>query len=1518
MHEFGRRYGTYPQTPTNQTYQNQWQQGQTYSVKAYLMGKTAEFSVTIVEPNVTKIEVIDTQDFVYFENDTSCGEWREDFFRYDPWELARRVTIRVTYKDNTTEDIPYYDEYGNHNGISYSDNQYQTHWTIDGENLLTIIYQGARTTISAVIEPSPIASIVVDDITHIQNTGGYWENGGYWDENDNWVEGGKFYYYHAYPQNITITYTDGTVVSGTWDDIEKQTGIRPEIYVPQNWQNQWGLGEHTVTLSFMGKSVEYSVFIVESDVSSIEVSDITHMEGTGGWWNQCPPNGEEGEPLYYYYYDCTPELITIHYKDGTSITGSFDEIAMQTGYDPELIVDQNYRNPWGAGTYTAAVSFMGAIGEYEIVITPNNIASIEVETVTITEYSNGEWHGYHTETGYQQYYYYYVSPGKITIYYTDGTSITGTPHEIWEQTGYSIEVRHNQGWENQWGVGEHTASLVYMGKEVPYTVSVVASDVDSVTASNLTFMEGTGGWWNSYSDESGNYGYYYYYDCVPEQITVTYKDGTTITGSFDEIEQQTGSRPQLIVDQGSHNQWGVGTHSATVTFMGASYEIEIVITPTTVASVVAEPVSYYEYTNGEWRDYYDQDGRHEYFHYYISLRKLTVTFTDGTSITGAPYEIEQQTGYSYSIISFQDQFNAWGLGVHTVKFAFMGKVADLTVEIKPSPIASITVDTLYLEEGKNGYWCGNDTDGYYFEYDFRPQKITIYYTDGTELTGSYEELYSQLEGQLSCSFNDEDYFPWGIGSHTAKITCLGTTVEYEVVITPTRIESITVAPVITVVGQDGWHHNEYYDEQQGCWVAGEWFEYRYFPEMITVTFTDGETFTGTYEQLRELGYEVKFDYNQSYFNQWGVGAHPVTMIGAGFQATYTVEVVERVETEEYDYGILSDGTIVLFACHSYFADLVIPETIDGYVVSVLASNLFWYSSMESVTIPATVTRIEMNAFYYNESLKIVRLYAGLELIGQDVFEGCYNLSKVIYYGTSEQAEDIVIFAGNEYLQNAQWCYPSECTEHEYDDVCDAECNICYAVREPEHAYEWVIDYAGDCLNNGYKHEECTLCSATRNMETLIPAKGEHTNTELHNVTQATCGSWGYTGDTYCNDCQQYIENGENIAPINEHKNTELLNEEPASCGRWGYSGDVYCNDCHTYIEDGHTIEPTGQHEHTELINVSDATCGQEGNTGDLYCYDCNTIVVYGDSIPAKEHENTVIIGAYAATCGNNGYTGDLYCNDCQRVVEYGEEIPASGSHGSLTIVKAAAATCNQAGYTGDVFCKVCKTVVEKGEEIPATGKHVYDNAYDKDCNECGATREVSLEPAKLSMNGGTAYQGDTLRVDVSIDGNTGFAGLQFGVLFDNTYLTLKNVETQMEGFYVTVGNSIVFDAIANYTSDGVIATLIFEVAEDAPVGEYAVQLRFMSGSTEDFEAVMMTGSATTIQVESAVAGDVNGDGRVDTIDLVMLRKYLASMDPITKVSDIEVKKGADANEDGVIDAIDLAFIRQYLASMSAS
>ena len=46
----------------------------------------------------------------------------------------------------------------------------------------------------------------------------------------------------------------------------------------------------------------------------------------------------------------------------------------------------------------------------------------------------------------------------------------------------------------------------------------------------------------------------------------------------------------------------------------------------------------------------------------------------------------------------------------------------------------------------------------------------------------------------------------------------------------------------------------------------------------------------------------------------------------------------------------------------------------------------------------------------------------------------------------------------------------------------------------------------------------------------------------------------------------------------------------------------------------------------------------------------------------------------------------------------------------------------------------------------------------------------------------------------------------------------------------------------------------------------------------------------------------------------MLRKYLANKDPATGESSISVGAGADVNGDGKINTVDLALLRKYLAN----
>jgi len=99
---------------------------------------------------------------------------------------------------------------------------------------------------------------------------------------------------------------------------------------------------------------------------------------------------------------------------------------------------------------------------------------------------------------------------------------------------------------------------------------------------------------------------------------------------------------------------------------------------------------------------------------------------------------------------------------------------------------------------------------------------------------------------------------------------------------------------------------------------------------------------------------------------------------------------------DFCYSLLEDGSAMLTAYSGDASiEVEIPESIDGYIVTALGEELFYYNdALENVIVPETVTEIGNAVFYHCEGLKAV-LFLGSELrFGLSIFEGCHSLEKV--------------------------------------------------------------------------------------------------------------------------------------------------------------------------------------------------------------------------------------------------------------------------------------------------------------------------------------------------------------------------------------------------------------------------------------------------------------------------------------------------------------------------------------------
>lgn len=189
-------------------------------------------------------------------------------------------------------------------------------------------------------------------------------------------------------------------------------------------------------------------------------------------------------------------------------------------------------------------------------------------------------------------------------------------------------------------------------------------------------------------------------------------------------------------------------------------------------------------------------------------------------------------------------------------------------------------------------------------------------------------------------------------------------------------------------------------------------------------------------------------------------------------------------------------------------------------------------------------------------------------------------------------------------------------------------------------------------------------------------------------------------------------------------------------------------------------------------------------------------------------------------------------------------------------------------------------------------------------------------PAQLALTVGqaTAQPGQQVKLTLSLSGNPGLCGLNFTIDYDHTRLTLEDydcLDSQLTASDWSLGlgegeKALWLQSDAT-DAEGEILTLVFRVSDAAPLGDTTVTLTDITGVDEEAKLLKPVCVSGGVTVSSGLLGDVNGDDRVTAADEKRLRRYLAG-------AKVAIETGnADMNGDGAIDLVDLMLLQKSLS-----
>ena len=151
----------------------------------------------------------------------------------------------------------------------------------------------------------------------------------------------------------------------------------------------------------------------------------------------------------------------------------------------------------------------------------------------------------------------------------------------------------------------------------------------------------------------------------------------------------------------------------------------------------------------------------------------------------------------------------------------------------------------------------------------------------------------------------------------------------------------------------------------------------------------------------------------------------------------------------------------------------------------------------------------------------------------------------------------------------------------------------------------------------------------------------HVHTTVKNRKEATCTQTGYTGDTYCTDCDKLLSTGKELAALgHDYKATVTKQPTTTEEGIRTYT----CTRCNSSYTESIAKLPEEKHTHNYTGSITkEATCTEAG----VRTYTCSCGDSYTESIPATGHSyvskvtkaaTTTEEGIMTYTCSKCGHS----------------------------------------------------------------------------------------------------------------------------------------------------------------------------------------------------------------------------------------------------------------------------------------